>query len=252
MAPTSPEREISENAIDGSSDDFTKDLPLEAEYYRTSTDRDEFVRPIAEAADNEIDNGDDGIDLDDPNAWSQPSCTYHIDIQLYYESIDQLSIKLDGLTVKSNAKSNLTLAKFLQQAEVNIFEKIKGRNLTNEIINDAIDYLRQTFVRTYGYEDYCGVSTNVVTYFTKKNADDNPKDVIEKTTNVPVDGVESSQIETENSETEMSDIETTTSEEETTTEYRSRVLKRPQLSKIVQETINFYKALHHWNFPPQS
>lgn len=261
------DQEISENAIDNNSDDFSDELPFEAEYYRTSTERDEFVRPIASPEDNEIDNGDDGIDLDDPNTQNQtPDCTYHIDIKLFYQSIDQLDIKLDGLTMGSGAKSNMTLKEFVGQAQMQIFNNIKGKNLTNELVNDVINYLRQTFVSVYGFEDYCGVSTNVITYFTKNDTQVDSPEIQEEITDAPANK-ESSQNEMEEAKTEVPNTEvptigddeievlletTTSSEEDTTEEYESRVLTRPKLSDVVQKTINFYKALNNWNFSQQA
>lgn len=83
--PGQSEKDISDNDIDNT--EFSKELPFEAEYYRTSTDRDEFVRPIPNPAENEIDEGDDGIDLDDPGTHT-PQCTYHISIKLYFDIIE--------------------------------------------------------------------------------------------------------------------------------------------------------------------
>lgn len=262
--PTS-DQEISDNAIDNNSDDFSKELPFEAEYYRTSTERDEFLRPIASAENNEIDDGDDGIDLDDPSTYNQtPDCIYHIDIQLFYQSIERLDVQLDGLTLNNDAKSNLTLKEFVGQAQMQLFDNIKGKNLTNDLVNDVINYLRQTFVSVYGYESYCGVSTNVITYFTKNDTQDAPE-IQETITDSPMDE-DSSQLETDDDKTQESteiphvedngkDIlfeTTTSSDEQTTEEYESRTLIRPKLSEIVQKSINFYKAMHNWNFPPQS
>lgn len=243
--PTSPiqsEQEISENVID--SNEFDKELPFESEYYRTSTDRDEFVRPIPNADGNEIDDGEDGIDLDEQGTWIHtPDCTYHIDIKLFYESIDALNIKLDGLTVKSGSKNNLTLSEFVQQAQAQIFNTIKGKNLTNELVNDVIGYLRQTFVSAFGYEDNCGVSTTVTTFFSKNQTQVDSPNVFEEVTDVTTDdeGVQN--------ETEVSDTETgTSSDEEVTEEYQPRVLTRPKLSDVVQDVINVYKALNNWNY----
>ena len=272
MTPTSPmqtDQEILENSIDNDSssddaDEFNKDLPFESEYYRTSTDRDEFVRPIPGPEENEIDDGEDGIDLDDSFNWNQtPDCTYHIFIQLFFESIDRLEIKLDGLKLRSIAKSNLTQEEFAREAQAKIYENIKGKNLTNELVNDVITYLRQTFTSTYGYEDYCGVSTNVITYYMKNSTENYSTESHEVVTDSPVETDSSTQIENgkefeTETETEpaieMLNVEITTSDDvDVTTElYQPKVLKKPKLSAIVQQSINFYKALHNWNFPSPS
>lgn len=182
--PTQTEKEISDNDIDNI--DFNKELPFEAEYYRTSTDRDEFVRPIPNPEENEIDDSDDGIDLDDPSSFVNiPDCTYHIAIMLYYESIENLEIRLDGLTIQPNTKANVTLSEFVQRVQAQIFNNVKQKNLTNELVNDVISYLRQNFVNAFGYEDRCGVSTSVVTYYTR-NDTASPQTGEKPTTDAPL------------------------------------------------------------------
>lgn len=264
MSSKQPDQEISENAIDDSSDDFSKELPFEVEYYRTSTEHDGFVRPIASPQENEIDDGEDGIDLDDPNTYNQtPDCVYHIDIKLYYESIDQLEVKLDGLTLKNGSKTNLTLNEFLGQAQLQLLNNNKGKNLTNELVNDVINYLRQSFITVYGYEDYCGVSTTVTTYYTKNDTQVDSPAVLEEITNSPPvtentqrDAVdmktESPKVEV--SETEIFNVETTASSEDndSTEESTTKVLTRPKLSEVVQKSIDFYKALRNWNYSQQT
>lgn len=263
MSSKQPDHEISENAIDDSSDDFSKELPLEAEYYRTSTEHDGFVRPIASPQENEIEDGDDGIDLDDPSTNNQtPDCVYHIDIKLYYESIDQLDIKLDGLTQKSGSKSNLTLNEFVGQAQLELLSNIKGMNFTNELVNDVINYLRQSFVTVYGYEDFCGVSTTVTTYYTKNDTQVDSPAVLEEITKSPLvtENIQRDTVDqkTESPKKEVSDTElfivetTASSEEDSTEEYTTKVLTRPKLSEVVQKSIDFYKALRNWNYSQQS
>lgn len=333
MTPTEPiptdqdivEKDILENSIDSNDDavndeDFNKDLPFESEYYRTSTDRDEFVRPVPGPEENEIDDGEGGIDLDESFSWNEqtPDCTYHIFIQKFYESIDRLEIKLEGLKLKSTAKSNLTLDEFIRDAQANLLESFKGKNLTNELVNDVITYLRQTFTSVYGYDDYCGVSTNVITYFMKNDTQNsnsyessetnetdetdemNVNESNEGVTDNPVETDSSTQIEADKeieienetetatemateTETEYSteyssysneystefshissdlvNVEVTDSDvvdaggdvvDATTESYHSQVLKKPKLAAIIQESINFYKALHNWKFPPPS
>lgn len=245
--PVPSEKEISDNDIDN--DDFSDELPFEAEFYRTSTDRDEFVRPIPSPKMNEIDEGDDGIELDAPNTpfVHTPDCAYHIAVKLFFESIDDLEIKLEGLTLKSGSKTNISLSDFVQQAQALLSNGIKGKNFTNELLNDVISYLRQAFVTVYGYEDNCGVSTSIVTYLTKNDTQVDPQDIIEKTTDTPTDA-EVVQIETEEPESET----TSEDEEDVTEEYESKTLIRPKLSEVVQQAIDVYKALNNWKYPQQS
>lgn len=182
--PIQSDQEILDNDIDDHND-FDKELPFEAEYYRTSTDRDLFVRPIASPDSNDIDDGVDGINLDDASA---PDCTYHISIKLFYESIDDFDLKVEGLKVAKNLKNNITLCEFVRGAKTQIFFNIKGKNVTNELVSEIITYLRQTFMNTFGYEDYCGVSTNVKTYFTKNDTQvDSPQFSGEGTTEIPAE-----------------------------------------------------------------
>lgn len=266
MSPMHSDQEISENAIDD--DDFSKELPFEAEYYRTSTDRDDFVRPIASPQNNEIDDGKGGIDLNDPSTYNQtPDCVYHIDIKLQSESIDQLNIQLNGLTLKNGVKNNLTLNEFTAQAQSQLFSNIQGENLTNELVNDIISYLRSTFVSVYGYKDLCGVSTSVTNYFIKNDTQVDSPTVLEAITNSPF-ATEKQQPElfdsnTEQPQVEISEIEilniettpsseTSSSEDDTTDEYESKVLTRPKLSAVVQQSIDFYKALRNWHFSQKS
>lgn len=317
--PLHMDDEILQNTIDNDSsandEDFSKELPYESEYYRTSTDRDEFVRPIPGPEENEIDDGEGGIDLDDTFASNDtPECTYHIFIQQYFESIDRLDIKLDGLQVKSSSKSNLTPDEFTNVAQQKIFEDIKGKSLTNELVNEVITNLRQKFIDTYGYADFCGVSTNVITYFMKNEShDSNHHETYDGITEVPCDTDSSTQIEAENLsttdsktttaaattgtattetptmttgtattgiatattgavttgimttgtaagttgtefQTELSTIDVTNTDEmdeiatTTTEKYVPKVLKRPKISSVVFDTINFYKALHNWKY----
>lgn len=232
------DREISDNDIDDN--DFSKELPFEAEYYRTSTDKDGFVRPIANPEENDIDEGDGGIDLDEPNIpIHTPDCTYHIAIRLFYESICDLQIKLAGLTVKSGTNFNISSSDFVQQAQLHIFNTIKGKNLTNELVDDVIKYLRQTFTRAFGYEDNCSVSTTVVTYFTKNDTQVDTPRANEETTDV-LKSEENTQSETE------------ANGEDVTEEYRTRTLTRPKLSAIIQNAIDVYKALYNWKYRQQS
>lgn len=326
MPPMHADKEIMENSIDSDSsesdEEFSKELPYESEYYRTSTDRSAFVRPIPGPEENEIDDGEGGIDLDDMGTWDQtPDCTYHIFIQQYFEAIDHLDIKLDGLTVKSTAKSNLSPDEFIRDAQKKVFDDIKGKTLSNELVNEVVENLRKQFADTYGYADYCGVSTNVVTYFMKNVTQMHETSTYESTDSTTtagtVDTDSSTQIEAEHlstvdsrtetatatettaattgtattgtattgiattgtmtmgtettgtvttgiattgtqtmgteSQTGMSTVELTTSDEfdgSTTEKYQPRVLKRPKLPTVVQDSINFYKALHHWKFTP--
>lgn len=197
------DQEILENSIDSddssADDDYNKELPFESEYYRTSTDRDEFVRPLPGPEENEIDDGEGGIDLDESFSWNEqtPDCTYHIFIQKFYESIDRLEIKLEGLKLKSTAKSNLTLDEFVSDAQAKLLENFKGKDLTDGLVNDVITYLRQTFTSTYGYDDYCGVSTNVITYFMRNDTETDSYEESEGVTEEPVEVDSSTQIEVE-------------------------------------------------------
>lgn len=304
------DRDILENTIDNDSsandDDFSKELPYESEYYRTSTDRDEFVRPVPGLKENEIDNGDGGIDLDDTFAPDKtPVCTYHIFIQQYFESIDRLEIKLDGLQVKSTSKSDLTPDQFTNVCQQEIFDSIKGKSLSNELVNEVIIDIRRRFTNTYGYADFCGVSTNVVTYFMKNESlDSNHHESFDGITEMPCDTDSSTQIEDESmnsktttaaattgtattetptattgtattgtvttetmttgtatgttgtaAQTELSTVDVTNTDAidditTTTEKYVPRVLKRPKVSTVVLDAINFYKALHNWKYSP--
>lgn len=245
--PVQLQKKISDNDIDND-DDFSKELPFEAEFYRTSTDRDDFVRPIPSPKDNEIDEGDDGIDIDAPSLNLTPDCTYHIAVRLFVDAIDDLEIKLEGLTLRNGTKNNnISLSDFVQQAQVQVFNSIKGKSFTSELVNDVINYLRQAFVNVFGYDDSCGVSTTVVTYFTKNDTQVNPPTMNDATTDIP------SNVEEVQSETEEIDSETTTeTDDDPTKEYQTKTLTRPKLSDIVQDTINAYKALNNWKYSQQS
>lgn len=247
--PVQSEQEISDNDIDNN--DFSDELPFEAEFYRTSTDRDEFIRPIPSPNDNEIDEGDDGIELDAPQTFIHtPNCTYHIAIKLFIESIDDLEIKLDGLTVRSGSKNNISLSDFVQQAQVQVFNSIKGKNFTSGLVNDIINYLRQAFTSAFGYDDNCGASTTVVTYFTKNDTQVDSPQVDDDTTDVPTNDEE---VQNETEVTEVADTEITIETDDDTTEaYEPKTLTRPKLSEIVQDTINVYRALNNWNYPKHS
>lgn len=246
VAPVQSEQEISDNDIDIDSNDFSKELPFEAEYYRTSTDCDEFVRPNANPSENEIDE-EDGIDINEPNTFVYISnCTYNIAIKLFFERIDDLEIDWEGLKIASGTKYNLSLSDFLEQTKVKILDTIKGNRLTNELVNDVMSYIRQTFLSAFGHEDNCGVSTIVISYFTKNDTQVDSPETSEETTNVPT--IE----ESTQSGTEALNTETTiTNDEEATEEYQSKTLTRPKLSEIIQDAIDVYKALNHWKYSQQ-
>lgn len=224
MTPTAPmqvpDQEILENSIDSddssADEDYNNELPFESEYYRTSTDRDEFVKPLPGPEENEIDDGEGGIDLDESFSWNEqtPDCTFHIFIQKFYESIDRLEIKLEGLKLKSTAKSNLTLDEFVNDAQAKLLENFKGKNLTDGLVNDVISYLRDTFSSTYGYGDYCGVSTNVITFFMRNETENDSYEESEGVTEEPIEVDSSTQIEAEkeigNDSDSDTDIETAT------------------------------------------
>lgn len=249
--PTVPDQsgqDISDNDIDNTN---FKELPFEAEFYRTSTDRDEFVRPIPDPEENEIDEGDDGIDLDGPEAHT-PECTYIIAIKQYYQIIEDLDLRLEGTLTENESKNNATLEEFnevLQQNQAYIIDKVKGQNRTNEILNDVINYMRQQFLNVFGYEDYCGVATTSCTYFTKSDTlGDVPQTESEETTELTAGDISNG---TETSD----DVETTEqaeAEEDATEEYQTKTLTRPKLSEVVQDTINAYKALNNWKYAQQS
>lgn len=244
------EQEISDNDIDNN--DFSDDLPFEAEFYRTSTDRDEFVRPIPSPKENEIDKGDDGIELDAPSTFVHtPNCTYHIAVRLFFDSIDGLEIKLDGLTMKSDAKDKISLSDFVQQAQLQVFDSIKGMNFTSELMNDVISYLRQAFVSAYGFDDNCGVSTNVVTYFTKNDTQVDSPEMNKQITDIPASSDEDA-----TSDSDPKDSEATSKDDvdddNVTEEYQSKTLTRPKLSDVIQDAIKVYKALNNWKYPQQS
>lgn len=241
------EQEISNNDIDDN--DFTKQLPFEAEYYRTSTDRSDFIRPIASPKENEIDEGDDdGVDLNNPTFVHTPDCTYHIGIGLFYETIDKLEIKLEGLAMKNETKTNIGLSDFVQQAQQQIFNTIKGRNFTNELMSDVISYLRQTFVTAFGYEDNCGVSTTVTTYFTRNDTQFDGPQINENTTDMAT----TEEIIQNETEASIATEASTDVEEDATEEYHSKTLTRPQISEVVQDVIDVYKALYNWRYPQQA
>lgn len=253
--PTGPgqlEQAISDNDIDNT--EFSKELPFEREYYRTSTDRDdEFIRPIPNPEENEIDDGDDGIELDAPGAHT-PECTYVIVIKLFDATIEDLRIKLNGLSIESESKSNVSLDEFLQQSRVHIVDMVRGKNLTNEIINDIINYQRQQFVNVFGYEDDCGVSTSIFTcYMTNDTQSDEIED--EQTTELPsghvLNDAKTSDVEIL-AKTNAETTGTVGEEEDVTEEYEVKTLTRPKLSEIVQDTINAYRALNNWRYSQQS
>lgn len=247
------EQEISDNDIDN--DDFSDELPFEAEFYRTSTDRDEFVRPIPSPKENEIDKGDDGIELDALSTFVHtPNCTYQIAVRMFFDSIDDLEIKLDGLAMKSDSKDKISLSDFVHQAQLQVFDSIKGKNFTSELMNDIISYLRQAFASAYGFEDNCGVSTSVVTYFTKNDTQVDSPQMNEQTTDIPASSDEDA-----SGDSDPKDLETSSEDDvddddsdEVTEEYQSKTLIRPKLSDVIQDAINVYKTLNNWKYPQQA
>lgn len=158
--PTTPNQ--SENEIADNELDFGKDLPFEHEYYRTSTEHDEFIRPNPTDEITNIEGIDDGIDLNDETFRSLvPLCNYQITLADVNGTVDNIQIDITGLVVKNGRKNNLSLNEFRKLARKQIFEKIRHASLaedTQKTVNDVTNYLRQMFTKTYGYEDSCGIS----------------------------------------------------------------------------------------------
>lgn len=174
--PNQLENEISDNDVN-----FDKELPLENEYYRTSTDKDDFVRPNPVDTNSEIDDNGEGIDLSDDSFQSLiPTCNYQITITDYYGAVQSLNIDVQGLMVKNGRKKNLPLRDFTKLARKQIFERIRGSNLTQETqktLTEVTHYLRQIFAKTYGYEDSCGISITLHSEFEINNNAEIPESI---------------------------------------------------------------------------
>lgn len=172
--PTGPnqlDNEISDNELD-----FDKELPFEREYYRTSTEHDDFVRPSPTDENATIEGIDDGIDLNDETFRSLvPLCNYQITLTDLNGTVDDVAIDIAGLIVKNGRKNNLPLKEFRKVARKQIFERIRRASLaqdTQKTVNDVTNYLRQMFTKTYGYEDSCGISITLQTRTQPGNRDD--------------------------------------------------------------------------------
>lgn len=172
--PTGPnqlDNEISDNELD-----FDKELPFEREYYRTSTEHDDFVRPSPTDENTSIEGIDDGIDLNDEAFRSLvPLCNYRITLTDLNGTVDDVAIDIAGLIVKNGRKNNLPLKEFRKVARKQILERIRRASLaqdTQQTVNDVTNYVRQMFTKTYGYEDSCGISITLQTRTQPGNRDE--------------------------------------------------------------------------------
>lgn len=243
---------LSDNEIPDNDIDFAKELPNESEYYHTSTDRDEFVRPTLtqDDANSEIDGSDDdGIDLDDDNNQAiTPSCIYELLIIENSGHVKRLDIKLRGLKVQSNRKSNVSLDDFVAIAQQQIFNDIKTQPVMQETLNEITSKVRQVFKQTYGYDDNCGVSIVLNSEYTvsgNDKVDESEGELkIETVTepNVEVDVEEATTVE---STIEFDDVDDIS---DTTDEYQPRILTFPKQSPNIKAIIDAYKALNNWKF----
>lgn len=260
--PTQPNQ--SENTISSNEIDFSDELPLESEYYRTSTDRDDFVRPIPSIDGNEIDDDGTGVDLNEDNG--SPECTYGITVTVLCENescnntagsvhVKNVEIQTRNLILRTERHNKLSLNEFVRKARKEIIETIKSNNnYSNEMLNNIINYLREMFAKTYGYEDNCGISVTLNSEFgTQEEVTDSIEDLDENKN--------TESFEETNEKINPDDVEvfnvlptvyTTESDEATTEPYESRVLTKPKLSGIVQEAIDVYRALNNWKYPSQA
>lgn len=266
--------------------DFAKELPFEHEYYRTSTDRDEFIRPSPTDENTSIEGIDDGIDLNDESFRSLiPLCNYQITLIDYNGTVDDISIEIQGLTVKNGRKKNVPLKDFTRYARKQIFDRVRHGDLTQDtqkVVNTVTTHLRHLFTRTYGYEDSCGISITLQTQTHPSNYDDSDfrdissesyeevsqstpnADVVtteasveelsvnpvndEKTLNKPpIDGLVVTEIQPDN----IKGRDTTTIDDsvEFITEGRQiDIRKTPKLSPNIKAIIAMYKALNNWKY----
>lgn len=258
--PAEPKQ--SKDTISSNEVDFNVDLPFEAEYYRTSTDRDDFVRRIPSVDGNSIEDDGTGVDLSDENDTIESECTYEITVTVLCENelcnstnglvhVKNLDIQTRNLVLRPDRRSNLSLNDFVWRARKEIIAAIeKNDNYSNEMLNSVIGYIRNVFLKTYGYEDVCGISVTLFSEFGKK----------EEITEVPE--LEES-LEPLDEKNDTDDVEVfsvrpifgskmTESDEGTTELYQPRTLQRPKVNTIVQEAINVYRALNHWRYPTQA
>lgn len=258
--PAEPKQ--SQNTISSNEVDFNEDLPFEAEYYRTSTDRDEFDRPIPSVDGNSIEDDGTGVDLSDENDTTESECTYGITVTVLCENefcnsssgsvhVKNLDIQTRNLVLRPDRRSNLSLDDFVRRARKEVIAAIeKNDNYSNEMLNSVIGYIRNIFLKTYGYEDNCGISVTLFSEFGTK----------EEITEIP-DTEESLEPLDDKKDTDDVEVfsvrptfvsETTENDEVTTELYQPRTLTRPKVNNIVQEAINVYRALNHWRYPTQA
>lgn len=247
--PKQPQNTISSNEVD-----FTEDLPFEVEYYRTSTDQDEFDRPFPSVTGNSIE--DDGIGIDSSNNEDESECTYEITVTILCDNefcnsangsvhVKNLDIQTRNLELRPDRLSNFSLNDFVRQARRKVIATIeKNDDYSNEMLNSVIGYIRNIFLKTYGYEDNCGISVALFSEFgTKKE--------IAKATDAK-ESLEPLHKRKDTDDAEVFGFETTEIDEGTTEQYQSRTLTRPKVNTIVQEAINVYRALNHWKYWTQA
>lgn len=274
-APNPSENEITDNELD-----FGKELPFEHEYYRTSTEHDDFIRPSPTDEITNIEGIDDGIDLNDETFRSLvPLCNYQITLTDVNGTVDDVSIDITGLVVKNGRKNNLPLKEFRKMARTQIFDRIRRASLaedTQKIVNDVTNYLRQIFTKTYGYEDSCGISITLQTRTETGNRDDSD---VQETTSEWIDPSTQSTIVHGEVTTEVigkqasenpvvdekastlskppHEIEVTEAQLDTTTiddsvEFITEIQRVehivPKSTVNIKAIIEMYKALNNWRF----
>lgn len=263
--------------------DFDKELPFEREYYRTSTDRDEFVRPSPTDENTNIEGIDDGIDLNDESFRSLiPLCNYQITLIDYNGTVNDISIDIQGLTVKNGRKHNMPLKDFMRLARKQIFDRVRKADLTQDTqkaVNTVTNHLRHLFTRTYGYEDSCGISITLQTRTQPSNYDDiefidlsseSYEEVSQSTPNAavttdePVEELSANPVNNEKTLNKppvndaVTEIQPNIEEQESTTiddsvEFivdggQTEVRKAPKLTPNIKAIIAMYKALSNWRY----
>lgn len=204
--------------------------------------------------------------MSDENDATESECTYGITVTVLCENefcngtnndsvhVKNLDIQIRNLVLRPDRRSNLSLNDFVRRARKEVIAAIEQNdNYSNEMLNSVIGHIRNIFLKTYGYEDNCGISVTLFSEFGKK----------EEITEVPEaeESFEPLDNKKDTDDVEVFSVrpvhptfasETTESDEITTEIYQPRTLTRPKVNTIVQETINVYRALNHWRYPTQA
>lgn len=234
-----------ENEISQEDVIFSKELPGEVEFYRTSTERDLFVRPTNQADDEDSvieDNGDDGVDVDELEIRAG-FVTYNYYLQMPstdQENATTIQIQATGPPIANEATVNKTFEDFTKRIiEENINDPKVIENLFKSAIANAVNTATPSSTT-----EQLRVNETVSEPDTRSVTPSSADSMQPETVQLPDNELQNIESPTTPINSESTSDE---NDDDVTEQYQSRILKRPRLKHHIDAIIRAYKLLN--NFP---